>query len=249
VLEDGLEWKAVGLSQKDAQFLESREFQSEDIARWFRVPGHMVGLTAKTTSWGSGIEQLGIGFVTYTLMPWLTRWQQGISRDLIIAPNVYFVEWLVDALLRGDQTSRYGSYATGRQWGWLSPNDVRRYENMNPIPGGDDYLTPLNMQPVGAGGASSGHYQQLLNETASRIARKETAALSKHRPDWPESVAEFYRDHGAFVSQTLHIPAADAAAYVAQRQAQILLAGGPDAVATQEAAGVAQLLNLVEAMR
>jgi HK97 family phage portal protein len=164
VLEDGLQWQQVGLTNEDAQFLETREFQAEDVCRWFRVPPWMIGLTSKTTSWGSGIEAMGIGFVTYTLMPWLTRWSQTISKDLIIAPDRFFAEFIVEGLLRGDIKSRYGAYATARQWGWLSVNDIRRLENMNAIgEGGDQYLRPLNMVDVGdddgaigMGGASTG---------------------------------------------------------------------------------------------
>lgn len=154
ILEEGLEWQQIGISPEEAQFLESREFQAEDVCRWFRVPPHMVGLTSKATSWGSGIENLGLGFVTYTLLPWLTRWTQSISRDLILAPDTYFADFIVEALLRGDIASRYNAYAIAIQWGILNPNEARRLENLNPRtdPGGDAYLQPLNMSPVGADG-------------------------------------------------------------------------------------------------
>jgi HK97 family phage portal protein len=134
ILEEGLEWQQIGISPEQAQFLGTREFQAEDVCRWFRVPPHMVGLTSKATSWGSGIESMGIGFVTYTLMPWLTRWKQTISKDLIIAPETYFADFIVDGLYRGDIETRYNAYAIGRQWGWLNVNDIRRFENMNSIP-------------------------------------------------------------------------------------------------------------------
>lgn len=153
VLEEGLEWQAIGLNNRDTQWLESREFQAEDICRWFRVPPHMVALTSKATSWGSGIEQMGIGFVTYTLMPWLVRWQQAISRDLIIATQNYFVEFLVDALLRSDLKSRYDAYGIARNCGWMNVDEIRQRENMNPLPNGAGqiYLQPLNMsEPGGA---------------------------------------------------------------------------------------------------
>lgn len=151
ILEEGLEYQAMSLSNKDSQFLELGEFTAEDIAgRWFRVPPHMVGLTSKSTSWGSGIEQMGIGFVTYTLMPWLTIWEQSISRDLILATGRYFAEFLTDALLRGDMTSRYNAYSIGRNNGWLSVNEIRTRENMNRIdsPGADEYIKPLNMTDI-----------------------------------------------------------------------------------------------------
>jgi len=229
VLEDGLEYQAVGLNNKDSQFLESREFQAEDVCRWFRVPPHMVGLTSKVTSWGSGIEQLGIGFVVYTLMPWLVRWQQAISRDLILAPQKYFVEFLVDALLRGDQKGRYDAYAIGVDKGWLSPNDVRRLENMNPRDGGEAYVQPEsnNLAPAALlaapePAATSGHYAVLLRATAERIARKETAALTKAFARAGDDggyavVKAFFSDHAAFVAAVLGVSLAAAESYVAGR--------------------------------
>ena len=239
VLEEGLEWQAIGLNYKDAQFIEGAEFTAEDICRWLRVPPHMVGLTSKATSWGSGIEQMSLGFVTYTLMPWLIRWQQAISRDLIIATQKYYVEFLVDALLRSDLKSRYDAYAIARNWGWLSVNDIRRRENENPIPDGDIYLQPLNMVEAGSptnppviteglegqGGARGAHYEQLLYEAAGRIIRKEIAALSKaeRKGALLETAETFYADHAEFVAQTIHIPVELADRYVAEQIAEMKL--------------------------
>ena len=142
VLVEGAKFAPISVTPDDAQMLSSREFSVEDVCRWFGVPPHMVGSTAKVTSWGSGIEQLSIGFVTYTLLPWLKRWEQSIRRDLIFDKERYFAEHVLDGLLRGDQESRYRAYAIGRQGGWLSANDVRRLENMNTIPSGDKYDNP-----------------------------------------------------------------------------------------------------------
>lgn len=268
VLEQGLKWQDVGLSQKDSQFMELRTFQAEDVCRWLRVPPHMVGVTASATTWGSGIEQLGIGFVVYTLMPWLVRWQQAISRDLILVPDKYFVEFLVDALLRGDQGSRYSAYAIGRQWGWLSPNDVRRLENMNPRPDedGDAYdqaagasVPPVTVQAPppsakpqpsgGAGGAPGAHYEQLVREAAGRVVRKEIAALSRaarrngSRDAWPEAVAEFYSDHAEFVAQSLRVSRELAERYVAEQVAE--LQAGPSAMSDWETRRAGDLVALV----
>lgn len=149
VLEQGLKWQQLGMTNEDAQFLDTRTFQVVDIARWFRVPPHMIGETSKSTSWGTGIEQMSIGFVVYTLLSWMTRIQQAVRRDLIIATDQYFAEFLVDALLRGDIKSRYEAYAIGRNWGWLSINDVRRFENLNSVANGNAYLEPLNMKEAG----------------------------------------------------------------------------------------------------
>ncbi len=233
VLEEGLEWQQIGIAPEEAQFLETREFQAEDVCRWFRVPPHMVGLTSKATSWGSGIEQMSIGFVTYTLMPWLTRWQQAISRDLIIAVDTYFAQFIVEGLLRGDIGSRYAAYAIGRQWGWLSTNDVRRLENMNPVDDGDDYLRPLNMLEAGeeleatarsTSPVATSHYRLLAEEAAGRLVRKEIAAvrrLSSKLPEqseqWQEAVRDFYSDHVDLVAQTMRISLARAQHYCSEQ--------------------------------
>lgn len=142
VLQEGMKFSAISVSPDDAQMIATREFSIEDVARWFGVPPHMIGSTAKVTSWGSGIEQLSIGFVTYTLLPWLKRWEQAIRRDLIGNKRRYFAEHNVDGLVRGDIKTRYEAYSIGRQMKWLSANDVRRFENLNPILGGDAYENP-----------------------------------------------------------------------------------------------------------
>lgn len=259
VLEQGLKWQDVGMSNEDAQLLNTREFHAEDACRWFRVPPHMVGLTSKVTSWGSGIQQLGIGFVTYTLLPWLVRWQQAISRDLILAPQKYFVEFLADALMRGDLGERYNAYSIGRDKGWLSPNDVRRLENMNPIPpeaGGDSYgpssaQAPFASQPPTLTTAyGHDHYARLVHESAARIVRKEVTALRKaagrcaSQGDWLEAVEAFYRDHARLVAQTMCIPAHMAERYVAAQiaEASVLGAGALD---EWEARRVADLAAMV----
>lgn len=206
VLEEGLNWQAVSITPEEAQFLQTREFQAEDVCRWFGVPPHMVGLTSKATSWGSGIEQMSIGFVTYTLMPWLVRIQQAISRDLIIAPQRYFAEFVVAGLLRGDTLARYQAYQTGITTGFMTPNEARRLENMNPLPGLDEPLRPLNMGTAGGStDASSPHYRMLAEESAARLVRKESAVVSR---DWPdlEKLGRFYDDHASLVGQAMRVP-------------------------------------------
>lgn len=231
VLEEGLEWQQIGISPEDAQFLETREFQAEDICRWFRVPPHMVGLTSKSTSWGSGIEQMSIGFATYTLRPWLVRIQQGISKDLILAPDTYFAEFIVEGLLQGDIATRYNAYQVGVTNGWLSSNEVRRKENMNDREGGDVYLTPLNMQPNNAetfGAAAPAHYRLLAEEAAGRLVRKERAALTKAAAKgegWETAVSDFYTSHAHLICQTLRISLMKAQAYCDKQEAALLTVG------------------------
>lgn len=146
VLEDGLTYVPLSFNPEDSQLLQMREFSVTDIARWFNVPLHMIQSESKDTSWGTGIEQLAIGFVTWTLLPWAKRWEQAISRRLILAPQTFYAEHEMAALLRGDQKTRFESYGIGRQWGYLSVNDIRRLENLQNIgPEGDIYLQPSNM--------------------------------------------------------------------------------------------------------
>jgi HK97 family phage portal protein len=155
ILEEGLSWKQVGIPPDDAQFLQTRKFQLNEIARLYRIPPHMLADLERATF--SNIEHQGIDFVVYSLSPWLVRIEQRIQIDLLSEPErkVYFVEHLINALLRGDVKSRYEAYAIGRQWGWLSANDVLSLENRNPIDEGDTYLIPFNMMPVGGNGQTA----------------------------------------------------------------------------------------------
>lgn len=150
ILQDGMKYTRLGLSMVDAQFIQSREFSQIEIAMFFGVPPHMLGLTTKTTSWGSGIEQQAQGFVAYTLQDWLTMWAEAIDRDLIGDEPQLYARFNTNALVRGDIKTRFGAYAVARQWGWMSVNDVLEKEDENPIEGGDTYLDPLNMKPAGA---------------------------------------------------------------------------------------------------
>jgi len=152
VAEEGMTVNTIGIPPEDSQFLQSRKFQKEEIASIYRVPLHMIGDLERATF--SNIEQQSLEFVIYTLRPYLVNIEQAISRSLLLKRERgrYFAEFLVDGLLRGDVQSRFTAYSVGRQWGWLSPNDVRRLENMDPIPGGDSYLVPLNMVDAKDGG-------------------------------------------------------------------------------------------------
>lgn len=147
VFEGGAEWVDIGMTNQDAQFLETRKHQVADIARIMsRVPLHMIGELDRATF--SNIEQQSIEFVRYTLRPWLKRIEQSIRRDLFDVADwrrTHAVEFLTDALLSGETLARFRAYSIARQWGWMSANDVRRKENENPIEGGDLYLTPMNM--------------------------------------------------------------------------------------------------------
>ena len=144
LLEEGMKWTSLGIPPDDAQFLETRKFQIDEVARWFGVPPHMIGSMEHATF--SNIEHQQIEFVTHTLRPWLVRWEQEIARKLF--DGDHFPEFQVDGLLRGDTRTRYESYRIARESGWMSVNEIRSLENLNPVDGGDKYILPLNMGTV-----------------------------------------------------------------------------------------------------
>ena len=158
VLEEGMKYQAIGISPEQAQFLETRKFQIDEIARIFRVPPHMVGDLEKSSF--SNIEQQSLEFVKYTLDPWVVRWEQAMCRALLSQSEkpLLFIKFNVDGLLRGDYASRMTGYATARQNGWMSTNDIRELENLDRIPaelGGDLYLVNGNMTKLQDAGAFS----------------------------------------------------------------------------------------------
>ncbi|WP_312059908.1 phage portal protein [Anaerotignum sp.] len=155
VLEEGMKYTPIAISPEQAQFLETRKFQINEIARIFRIPPHMVGDLEKASF--SNIEEQSLEFVKYTLEPWLVRWEQSMVRALLSPreKQEYFIKFNVDALLRGDYQSRMNGYAVGIQNGFMSPNDVRSLENMDLIPeelGGNRYLCNGNMVDIGNAG-------------------------------------------------------------------------------------------------
>jgi len=143
VLEEGLKYTPIAISPEQAQFLETRKFQINEIARIFRVPPHMLADLEKSSF--SNIEQQSLEFVKYTLDPWVIRWEQAMNKALLFESEKrdVFTKFNVDGLLRGDYVSRMNGYATARQNGWMSANDIRELENLDRIPaeqGGDLYL-------------------------------------------------------------------------------------------------------------
>ncbi|MBC9229186.1 phage portal protein [bacterium SPL81] len=145
ILEKGLKWKPTALNLEDSQFLETRNFQKNEICGLYRVPPHLAAMMEKMTL--NNIEHMGMSFVNYSLVPYMTRIESRIKVGLIKPDErkKYYAKFNAGALLRGDLKSRYESYGKGIQWGFLSPNDVRELEDMDPRDGGDVYLTPMNM--------------------------------------------------------------------------------------------------------
>lgn len=162
VLEEGMKYQQIGIPPEEAQFLETRKFQINEIARLYRIPPHMVGDLEKSSF--SNIEQQSLEFVKYTLDPWVIRWEQAMQRSLLLPKEKqeFFIRLNVDGLLRGDYQSRMNGYAIGIQNGFLCPNDVRELENMNLIPdekGGNKFLCNGNMVDLARAGNWSDQYE------------------------------------------------------------------------------------------
>lgn len=148
VLENKLSYQNVTMNPEAAQLLESRAFSIEEICRWFRVPPFMVGHMTKQNSWAASVEGMNLLFLTNTLRPLLVNIEQEIARCLLGDDEDYFAEFSVEGLLRADSAGRAAYYTTALQNGWMSRNDVRRLENLPPIPGGDIYTVQLNLTPL-----------------------------------------------------------------------------------------------------
>mgnify|MGYP000639576811 FL=1 len=153
ILEEGMNLQKVSISPQESQFLETRKFGVEDIARFFRIPLAYLG-SLENSSTRANIEEQGIQFQRNTVLPWVKRWEAEFNRKLFPGQEDYFIRMNMDGLLRGDISSRYSSYAVARQWGWLSVNDIRKHESLEPIDGGDVYLQPMNMVEAGTDNAA-----------------------------------------------------------------------------------------------
>ncbi len=224
IMEDGMTLEALGVNNKDSQWLESQAFQAVDICRFFRVQPHLVGILDKATF--SNIEHQGAEFLMYTLGPWLVRIAQAVRRDLIEDKDRYFAEFLTDALLRGDTLSRYQAYAVGIQSGFLTRNEVRQKENFNPLDGANELLEPLNMVPAGTqkedgdeGGAvpqpppsppQAADLGPVIADAAERLAAAEIRILEaradkadEDRERWREWYREQLQGHEDYMTRVL----------------------------------------------
>ena len=188
ILEEGMKYTPISIAPEQAQFLETRKFQINEIARIFRVPPHMVGDLEKSSF--SNIEQQSLEFVKYTLDPWVVRWEQSLSRALFTPEEKkqYFFKFNVEGLLRGDYQSRMNGYATARQNGWMSANDIRELENLDRIPaeeGGDLYLINGNMLPLVHAGAfadiDSGKEESEPDEQSEEVLEVEKSGRRRTR--------------------------------------------------------------------
>jgi len=152
ILQEGVKWEQIGLPPDDSQFIETRKFQLNEVARWFRVPPHMIAEMTQATF--GNIEHQSIEFVQYSISPHATRWEENLSLQLLTRDDrrTHFVEFLLAALLRGDSASRGEFYTKLFQLGAISPNEIRGAENLNPYDGGEKKYVPLNMIPIDEGG-------------------------------------------------------------------------------------------------
>jgi hypothetical protein len=266
-LEGDLDIKTIGVNPHDAQLILARQFGVEDVARWLNIPLHMLRFSNAGTGSYASLEVFSAEFVTYTLRPIAIAIEQAIQRDLLIDPmeggrdfgdlgdprrDRYFAEFNMDALMRGDLTSRYNAYRTGIMSGFLRRNEARIKENLDPADGLDEFLTPLNMNdgsttnqltdPATSRSSSDGPtYERyrasvLAAEAAGRIVRRERAAIEKlakqHADDpdaWEQGIRAFYVDHAGFITETLRVPS-DAAREYCGRQGCALLKAGVSAL-------------------
>jgi len=202
VLEEGMKYTPISISPEQAQFLETRKFQINEIARIFRVPPHMVGDLEKSSF--SNIEQQSLEFVKYTLEPWVVRWEQSITRTLLKAEEKqqYFVKFNLEGLLRGDYQSRMTGYATARQNGWMSANDIRELENLDRIPaeaGGDLYLINGNMLPLGQAGAFANNDVGKEENTDEEVLELEESGSDGDGAGSENAVSERHHRRGKLV--------------------------------------------------
>ena len=202
VLEEGMKYTPIAISPEQAQFLETRKFQINEIARIFRVPPHMVGDLEKSSF--SNIEQQSLEFVKYTLDPWVVRWEQSITRALLSheEKSRYFVKFNLEGLLRGDYQSRMNGYAIGRQNGWMSANDIRELENLDRIPaeeGGDLYLVNGNMLPLKDAGAFANTDERKEEISDEEILEVEESGSNGDNSGGTDAVSERHNRRGKLV--------------------------------------------------
>ena len=243
VLEKGMAYKEIGIKHTDAQFLETRRFQAEEVARIFRMPPHKIQMLDRATN--NNIESQGIDFVTDTMLPWYTNWEQALTMDLLNEDEeqMYFAEFMVEGLQRGDAAARSAFYTSGITNGWLTRNEVRVKENMNPLPGLDEPLSPLNMRqgsnapqdkPAAQAPALAARMRLLTHQSAQRVLNKELQAARKTYTrildtkgadaahQFSAWVAEFYEGHAQWVSEMMACPLEEAERYSAAAMNQLL---------------------------
>ena len=201
VLEEGMKYQKISIDPNDAQYLESRKFNRAEIASIFRVPPHKIADLDRATF--SNIEHQGIEFVTDTVLPWARRFEQSAWRDLLLERErgSLYTKLVVDAFLRGDTQARYAAYQSGIAAGWLVRNEAREKEDLDPIDGLDEPLTPLNMaagtQPIDPKSApADAPARALAREWLRDAAERVLAAEDRHVTEKPDAVDALYASGG-----------------------------------------------------
>lgn len=257
VLPPSLEWKQIGVSDKDAETLGKMQFQLGEYERWSGVPAHVIADLMRSTN--NNIEEQAIEYVQYCLLPWGVRVEQSVARDLITNPRRFRAEHLWDVLLKGQTKERYEAYNLA--W-WMSINEKRERENMNPVEGGDDLIVPLNMtrlRDLGADAAVSPppalprenpRARLFALDAARRVVTQELRAVEKaaleHADDgiaWERWLREFYGRHERQYELILRLPAAEAHE-IAERHRLTLLRDGARAAESWEEAEVPVLAGM-----
>lgn len=192
VLEEGMKYQPIAISPNEAQFLETRKFQLNEIARIYRIPPHMIGDLDKSSY--SNIEQQSLEYVKYTLEPWLVRWEQEVQRKLLLEneKTEYFAQFKLEGLLRGDYESRMKGYSIGIQNGFMCPNDIRELENLDMIPkeeGGFTYMVNGNMIPLKYAG-SAYNKNDNINNVRNKTKYKKFSLKGDKEDERQEKVLE-----------------------------------------------------------
>lgn len=235
VLEQGTKWSKMGMTQQDAQFLESKEFGIRDIARWTGVKAYLLE-SEKVPSYNS-IEAFQVEHVTYAIRPWCYAIEQGINRDLIMQPQTYFSEFLVDALMRGDPLKRAQKLEIERRNGAINANEWRALENRNARTDADaeSYWGQPNLarstasdRDAGTDDRASARALAIARAAASRVVGKETKRLaalgqkcSGDAVAFVAAVAEFYAEHATFVADVMGMDADESARYCTNQRGRI----------------------------
>jgi len=226
VLESGMKYHDVAISNEDAQLIESRKYQVEDIARIFRVPPHKIGHLERSTN--NNIEHQAIEFVQDTVLSWAIRVEQTLHRQILLDSPTHSVSLILDGMLRGDTKSRYESYSIGINTGFLTRNEVRSMENRNPLPGLDEPIQPLNMGNAGGRndgkqGGQSKQSQKVIESAIEAAAKKESGLLSKISTDNVElHLSQLYPKHATYLSKILGMSGVEAFEYCSNRHDSVL---------------------------
>lgn len=255
LLEEGMTWQSISMTMADAEFVAVLADADVKVCQWYRVPQHKIQILTRSTN--NNIERQSIDYVTDSILPWAVRWEQAIRRDLIIARARFFGEHNLEGLLRADTKARFEAYAIAVSLGWMTRNEVRQRENLSPLEGLDEPMTPLNMDVAGTSVAfapssapAMAYLRLMVRDAAARAVRREAASLGKLAErtggtgdEWRAGVQAFYREHAEFVARLLRVPD-DTAERYCEGRAEQLVEHGPAALDGFETDTIADLTDV-----